>query len=215
MAATAAVLAQQANKGIPGSNHASPPNSHSPACRNMSISPNDELASADAIRQNEYSYMNNNGGTDMYLQSPPLVLAMFGTAMRPTLYTTSYPPPTTLEPSVESHQSGSGRAGGSPPMGIVGWASPSHMSSHMPSPIHSDSGSAAYVYPDPEESPTPYNLVALQASAGPTAPTRERTPLAQARFDRRCRNRSVNPTPASPVVGPSFLKRHEDWHAVL
>ncbi|KAK7927901.1 Zinc finger- C2H2-type/integrase- DNA-binding protein [Apiospora marii] len=154
-AVMAAVLAQQANKGNPGSNHASP-NLHSPACRNMSISPNDELASADAIRRNEYSYMNNNGGTDMYLQSPPLALAMFGMALRPSSYTTSYPPPPTLEPSIEPHQPGPGSAGGTPHMDSVGWASSSHMYSHMPSPIHGDSGSTACVYPDLEESPKPY-----------------------------------------------------------
>ncbi|KAK8069693.1 hypothetical protein PG994_006309 [Apiospora phragmitis] len=172
-AATAAVLAQQANKaasrqsrsdGDPGSNHGSPLNTPSPAHRNMSISPNAELASANAMRQNEYSYMNNNGGlpahlrTDMHSQSPTSAPTTFGTAMRPTSHPTSYPPPPTLEPSVEPHQPGPGSAGGSPHMGSVGWASPSHMSSHMPSPTHSNSGSAAYVYPDPDQSFTPNGM---------------------------------------------------------
>ncbi|KAK8116102.1 hypothetical protein PG984_012604 [Apiospora sp. TS-2023a] len=172
-AATAAVLAQQASKatsrqsrsdGDPGSNHGSPLNTPSPAHRNMSMSPNGEMASANAMRQNEYSYMNNNGGlpahlrTDMHSQSPTSAPTAFGTGMRPTSHPTSYPPPPTLEPNVEPHQSGPGSAGGSPHMSSVGWASPSHMSSHMPSPTHSNSGSAAYVYPDPDQSFTPNGM---------------------------------------------------------
>ncbi|KAH8666640.1 hypothetical protein BX600DRAFT_511557 [Xylariales sp. PMI_506] len=160
-AATAAALAAQASKtasrrsqsdGDPASKHGSPLNTPSPGHRTMSMSPNAELQ-ANALRQNDYSYMTNNTGplpahlrTDMHAQIPTSAPA-YGAPMRPTSHPTSYPPPSTLEPNVEPQQSGPGSAGGSPHMGTsVGWGSPSH----MPSPTHSASGSG-YVYPDPDQ----------------------------------------------------------------
>ncbi|ORY62563.1 uncharacterized protein BCR38DRAFT_346200 [Pseudomassariella vexata] len=146
---------QSRSDGDPMSNHASPMNTPSPAQRNMSISPNTDLASstaaANAMRQNEYSYLNNNGSlpahlrTDMHPQNPTSAPA-YGNSMRPTSHPTSYPPPPTLEPNVETQQSGPGSAGGSH-MGSVGWASPSP---HVASPTHSNNGNG-YVYPDPTE----------------------------------------------------------------
>ncbi|KAI0888037.1 uncharacterized protein GGS22DRAFT_92640 [Annulohypoxylon maeteangense] len=136
--------------GEPVSSHASPLNTPSPGQRHMSISPSAELATSNVMRNNEYSYVSNGSlpvhiRTDMQSQSPTSVPA-YATTMRPTSHPTVYPPPPTLEPSVESHQSGTGSAGGSPHMGSVGWQSPSHMAS----PTHSTSGSS-YVYPDPEQ----------------------------------------------------------------
>ncbi|KAI1095576.1 hypothetical protein F5B19DRAFT_440045 [Rostrohypoxylon terebratum] len=161
-AATASVLAAaQANRSAanasrvahsdsePGSNHGSPLNTPSPAQRQMSMSPNADLSTANAMRNNDYSYVTNGSlpvhiRTDMQSQSPTSVPA-YAATMRPTSHPTAYPPPPTLEPSVESHQTGSGSTGGSPHMSSVGWASPSHMAS----PTHSTGGSS-YVYPDPE-----------------------------------------------------------------
>ncbi|KAI1880690.1 hypothetical protein JX265_000930 [Neoarthrinium moseri] len=160
-AATAAALAAQASKtaasrqsrsdGDPASKHASPMNTPSPAHRHMSNSPVPDL-SGNGMRQNEYSYMNNNGGplpahlrTDVHSQIPTST-PTYTTGMRPTSHPTTFPPPSTLEPHVEPHQTGPGSAGGSPHMGSVGWASPSH----MPSPTHSQSGNG-YVYPDPDQ----------------------------------------------------------------
>ncbi|KAK6067979.1 hypothetical protein SCUP234_03581 [Seiridium cupressi] len=162
-AATAAALAAQASKtaasrqsrsdGDPASKHGSPMNTPSPAQRQMSGSPVHDLA-GNGMRQNDYAYMNNNGGslpahlrTGMHGQIPTSAPS-YGTDMRPTSHPTTFPPPpTTLEPSIEPHQSGPGSAGGSPHMGSVGWASPSH---HMASPTHSQSGNG-YVYPDPDQ----------------------------------------------------------------
>lgn len=150
------------------SNHASPMNTPSPGQRTMSISPNAELVSAqNVMRQNEYSYMNNGGSLpahlrpDMHTQIPTSAPA-YGTAMRPTSHPTSYPPPPTLEPNVENQQSGAGSAGGSPHMGSVGWASPSH----MPSPTHSNSGNG-YVYPDPDQSFAPNGLSQMYYTNSP------------------------------------------------
>ncbi|KAI1078107.1 hypothetical protein F5B20DRAFT_571839 [Whalleya microplaca] len=158
-AATAAALAAQATKmgprsvrsdGEPVSNHGSPLNTPSPGQRHMSISPSAELAAANAMRNNDYSYMNNGSlpvhlRTDMHSQSPTSA-PTYTPGMRPTSHPSPYPPPPTLEPSVESHQSGTGSAGGSPHMGSVGWQSPSHMAS----PTHSNNGNS-YVYPDPDQ----------------------------------------------------------------
>lgn len=127
-------------------------NTPSPAHRQMSGSPVPDLG-ANAMRQNEYAYMNNNGGTlpahlrtGMHTQIPTSAPS-YGADMRPTSHPASFPPPpTTLEPSIEPHQSGPGSAGGSPHMGSVGWVSPSHMAS----PTHSQSGHG-YVYPDPDQ----------------------------------------------------------------
>lgn len=159
-AATATVLAARASAtaanaghsdGDPRSNHGSPLNTPSPAQRQMSISPNAELAAANAMRNSDYSYVNNGSlpvhmRTDMQSQSPTSAPA-YTTGMRPTSHPAVYPPPPTLEPSIESHQSATGSTGGSPHMGSVGWQSPSHMAS----PTHSNSGNS-YVYPDPDQS---------------------------------------------------------------
>jgi hypothetical protein len=115
----------------------------------MSNSPVPDLGSNGMIKT-EYSYMSSNGvpahmRTDMHPQIPTSAPA-YGTGMRPTSHPTTFPPPSTLEPNVEPHQSGPGSAGGSPHMGSVGWASPGH----MPSPTHSQSGNG-YVYPDPDQ----------------------------------------------------------------
>ncbi|KAI1387500.1 uncharacterized protein F4822DRAFT_284654 [Hypoxylon trugodes] len=161
-AATATALAAQANRtaangklvmhsdGDPMSNHGSPLNTSSPGQRQMSISPGAELAAANAMRSSDYSYVSNGSlpvhlRTDMQSQSPTSAPS-YTTGMRPTSHPTNYPPPPTLEPSVESHQSGSGSTGGSPHMGSVGWQSPSHMGS----PTHSNGGNS-YVYPDPDQ----------------------------------------------------------------
>lgn len=134
-------------------------NTPSPAQRNMSLSPSNADLSANAMRQNEYSYsMNNNGSlpahlrTDMHAQIPTSAPA-YNTGMRPTSHPTSYPPPPPMEPNIEQHQSGPGSAGGSPHMGSVGWASPSHIAS----PSHSNSGNG-YVYPDPDQQFPPGGL---------------------------------------------------------
>lgn len=164
-AATAAALAAQASKNPPrsirsdggdGSNRGSPLNTPSPGQRHMSMSPNADLATANAMRQNDYSYMNNGSlpvhlRTDMHTQSPTSA-PTYGAGVRPTSHPTNFAPPQTLEPSIESHQSQPGSAAGSPHMGSVGWQSPTHMQSpsHMASPTHSNGGSG-YVYPDPDQ----------------------------------------------------------------
>lgn len=157
-AATSAALAAQASRKAATagrvarsdgevSNHGSPLNTPSPGQRQMTMSPSAELAAANAMRNSEYSYMNNvpvHLRTDMQSQSPTSAPS-YTTGMRPTSYPTAYPPPPTLEPSVESHHSG-GSTGGSPHMGSVGWQSPSH----MPSPTPSNGGNGC-VYPDPDQ----------------------------------------------------------------
>ncbi|KAI8635600.1 hypothetical protein F5Y19DRAFT_461187 [Xylariaceae sp. FL1651] len=168
-AATAAALAAQASKTAAtrsvrsdggeatlGSNHASPLNTPSPGQRHMSASPGVDLAAANAMRSNDYSYMSNGTlpvhlRTDVHTQSSPSAQT-FSPGIRPTSH--PYPPPPTLEPNIESHQSIGGSAAGSPHMGSVGWQSPSHVQSpsHMPSPTHSNSGGNGYVYPDPDPS---------------------------------------------------------------
>ncbi|KAI0477462.1 hypothetical protein GGR56DRAFT_410489 [Xylariaceae sp. FL0804] len=160
-AATAAALAAQATRAAPRSvrsdgevgspsNHGSPLNTPSPGQRHMSLSPSADLAAAHAMRNNEYSYLNNGSlpvhmRTNVHSQSPTSAPA-YTTTMQPTSHPTHFAPPPTLEPSIESHQSPSGSTAGSPHMGSVGWQSPSH----MPSPTHSNSGNG-YVYPDPDQ----------------------------------------------------------------
>ncbi|KAH9884096.1 hypothetical protein F4778DRAFT_774813 [Xylariomycetidae sp. FL2044] len=162
-AATAAALAAQASKtaaarstrsdGEAGSNRGSPLNTPSPGQRQMTMSPSAELATANAIRSNDYGYMNNGTlpahlRTDMHSPSPTSA-PTYTTGIRPTSHPTSFaPPPPTLEPNLESHQSTSGSVSGSPHMGSVGWQSPSHMAS----PTHSNGGNS-YVYPDPDQFP--------------------------------------------------------------
>ncbi|KAI1097634.1 hypothetical protein F4804DRAFT_347017 [Jackrogersella minutella] len=136
--------------GDPVSNHGSPLNTPSPGQRHMSISPSTDMAAANVMRPSDYAYVSNGSlpvhlRTDMQSQSPTSAPA-YATGMRPTSHPNSYPPPPTLEPSVESHQSGTGSTGGSPHMGSVGWQSPSHMAS----PTHSNGGNS-YVYPDPDQ----------------------------------------------------------------
>lgn len=158
-AATAAALAAQASKNVararseggdPRSTQGSPLNTPSPAQRHMSASPHNELPGPGAMRSNDYAYINNNSlpvhlRTDMHSQSPTSGPG-FSTTVRPTSHPTSYAPPLTLEPNIESHPSAPASASGSPHMSSVGWQSPSH----VPSPTHSNSGNG-YVYPDPDQ----------------------------------------------------------------
>lgn len=147
---TAAARAARSD-GDSGSNRGSPLNTPSPGPRQMTMSPSAELAAANAIRNNDYSYVNNGTlpahmRTSMPSQSPTSAPS-YTTSMQPTSHPTAYAPlpPPTLEPSVESHQSASGSTGGSPHMGSVGWQSPAHMGS----PTYSNNGSS--VYPDPSD----------------------------------------------------------------
>ncbi|KAI0518087.1 hypothetical protein F5B22DRAFT_645337 [Xylaria bambusicola] len=140
------------------SNHASPLNTPSPGHRHMSASPGADPAAPNAMRASDYSYM-GNGTLPVHLRpdihTPPATsVGSFVPGMRPTSHPTSFPPPPTLEPNIESHQSVTGSTAGSPHMGSVGWQSPSHVQSpsHMPSPTFSNGGGNGSVYPDLEPS---------------------------------------------------------------
>ncbi|OTB09507.1 hypothetical protein M426DRAFT_80341 [Hypoxylon sp. CI-4A] len=157
----AAAAGRMAHSEEPGSNHGSPLSTPSPNQRHLSISPSAELAAANAMRNGDYSYVSNGSlpahiRTDMQSQSPTSAPA-YTTSMRPTSHPTAFPPPPTLEPNIESHQSGTGSTGGSPHMGSTGWQSPSHMAS----PTHSNGGSN-FVYPDPDPSFMSGNGMGLQ-----------------------------------------------------
>jgi hypothetical protein len=160
-AATAAALAtrgggstrggRQRSDGEQYSNNGSPMSTPSPSQRNLSASPNSELAPMNGIPRHpgEYQYMNNSplpghlrGEYHVPSQSAPTT-ASFSNGMRPTSHPTSYGPPSILEPPANMEQRQSGSASGSPHMSSVGWQSPSQ---NMPSPSQSN----GYVYPDPD-----------------------------------------------------------------
>jgi hypothetical protein len=135
------------------SNHGSPMSTPSPGHRNLSMSPNQELAPMAGMQrhQNDYPYMSNSSlpvhlRGDYHMQSqnqPPPPTASYSNGMRPTSHPNAYGPPPILEPPANPPSAGS--VNGSPHMGSVGWHSPSH--SHMPSPQSQTNG---YVYPDPD-----------------------------------------------------------------
>lgn len=153
--ATAAVLAARSSSkgggrsdGEQVSNSGSPMTTPSPGQRNLSMSPNAEMATANSM----HSYMSNSSlpvhlRNDVHVGSPNSTSSGgYNNGIRPTSHPTGYGPPPTLEPSIEPHQSGPGSASGSPHMSSVGWQSPSH----VPSPSHSGN---SYVYPDPDAYP--------------------------------------------------------------
>jgi hypothetical protein len=130
----------------------------SPSQRNLSASPNSELAPMNGIPRHpgEYQYMNNSplpghlrGEYHVPNQSAPTT-ASFSNGMRPTSHPTGYGPPSILEPPANMEQRQPGSANGSPHMSSVGWQSPSQ---NMPSPSQSN----GYVYPDPD----PYGGAAI------------------------------------------------------
>ena len=160
-AATAAALAtrgggstrggRQRSDGEQYSNNGSPMSTPSPSQRNLSASPNSELAPMNGIPRHpaEYQYMNNSplpghlrGEYHVPNQSVPTT-APFSNGMRPTSHPTGYGPPSILEPPANMEQRQAGSASGSPHMSSVGWQSPSQ---NMPSPSQSN----GYVYPDPD-----------------------------------------------------------------
>jgi hypothetical protein len=158
-AATAAALATRAGSNRGGrqrsdgeqySNNGSPMSTPSPSQRNLSISPNSELAPMSGLHRHpgDYPYMNNSslpvhlrGDYHVANQAPPTT-ASFSNGMRPTSHPTGYGPPPILEPPANMERQ-PGSANGSPPMGSLGWQSPSH---NMPSPSQNN----GYVYPDPD-----------------------------------------------------------------
>ncbi len=123
----------------------------SPGQRNLSVSPNSELAPLNTMHRHpgDYQYINNShlpnhvrGDYHIQGQQPPTT-APFSNSMRPTSHPTGYGPPSILEPPANTDRQ-PGSAIGSPHMSSVGWQSPSQNS--MPSPSHSN----GYVYPDPD-----------------------------------------------------------------
>jgi hypothetical protein len=133
------------------SNHGSPVTTPSPGDRSMSMSPTAQLEGANL--QNHPGDVQQYSGSgslrvhlrnDFHAGSPTSTTsAGYSNPPRPTSHPTSYgPPPPTLEPNVDAHQSGPGSSGGSPHMTSVGWQSPTHTAS----PSHS----GRFVYPDPE-----------------------------------------------------------------
>lgn len=132
------------------SQNGSPMSTPSPGQRNISISPNSELAPIGVMHRQEYPYMHSSSipghlrdGYHMQQQNQPLapVASSYSNSMRPTSHPGPYGPPPILEPPTNPPNSGS--ANGSPHMSSVGWHSPQH----MPSPSNQSNG---YVYPDPD-----------------------------------------------------------------
>lgn len=116
------------------------------------MSPSAELTNGGQHQYTTNSSLPAHLRGDLHSSSPVVTTtAGFTNSVRPTSHPTAYaaaPPPTTLEPSIETSQ-GPGSATGSPHMSSAGWASPSH----VPSPSHSNSGgNSSYVYPDPDNS---------------------------------------------------------------
>jgi hypothetical protein len=157
-AATAAILATRPFKGRlgeqegnVGSHHPSPTTTPSPAQRNMSASPSAQLEGGISQRpvHNFQQFVANTSlpahlRTDVQAASPTSTTsAGFNPNIRPTSHPATYPPQT-LEPSVESHGSGTGSQTGSPHLGSGGWPSPTHSAS----PSHN--GANSYIYPDPD-----------------------------------------------------------------
>ncbi|CAL3969157.1 unnamed protein product [Diplocarpon coronariae] len=164
-AATAAALATRTGSQRGGrprsdgeqySNTGSPMSTPSPGHRNLSASPNSELAPLNNMHRHpgEYQYMNHSHlpthvRGEYHMQGPqPPTAVPFPSGMRPTSHPTGYGPPSTLEPPANPERS----ASNSPHMSTAGWASPAHNS--MPSPSQSN----GYVYPDPD----PYGSVVGQ-----------------------------------------------------
>ncbi|KAH8599955.1 hypothetical protein B0O99DRAFT_590378 [Bisporella sp. PMI_857] len=162
-AATAAALAARGGGSQRGgrtrsdgeqySNNGSPISTPSPGQRNLSASPNSDLAPMNQMRHPDYPppYMSNSSlpghlRNDYHMQSQaPPTTAAYSNGMRPTSHPTGYGPPSILEPPAHMEQrQQSGSAAGSPHMGSVGWQSPSH--NNMPSPAQSN----GYVYPEPD-----------------------------------------------------------------
>lgn len=133
---------QQRSEGEAGSAHGSPLSTPSPGHRTMSMSPTAEMATMNAL---PHQYISNTSVPahlrgDMHAPSPTSTTSSGYNSIRPTSHPTTFPPPSTLEPSIEPQNPSS--AAGSPHMSSVGWQSPSHAAS----PTHGSS----YVYPDPE-----------------------------------------------------------------
>ena len=142
-------VGQAASDGDQMSSHGSPMSTPSPAQRTMSMSPSVDLSGAGMHRQGADLQYLQNGSLPVHLRVGSPVVATtsagYSNAIRPTSHPTGYGPPTTLEPSVDQHQPGTGSAGGSPHMSSVGWQSPSHMASPT-----SQNGNG-YVYTDPND----------------------------------------------------------------
>jgi len=150
LAATRGKASQAHSEGDHLSSHGSPMSTPSPGQRTMSMSPSVDLSGAGMPRHgSDVQYM-QNGSLPVHLRvGSPVATSSAGynNGMRPTSHPTGYGPPSTLEPSLDQHQSGPASAGGSPHMANVGWQSPSH----MPSP--SSQNGNGYVYPDPADYP--------------------------------------------------------------
>ena len=137
-----------------GSSMGTPSTTH----REMSMSPNMDLASTGSVRSHshgDFSYIHQNGSLPPHLRvGSPNSTASGGyttAPVRPTSHPNAYGPPPTLEPNVESHHvAGSGSATGASPhmstvgsVGSVGWHSPAHVASPNP-------GAPGYLYPEPD-----------------------------------------------------------------
>lgn len=160
-AATAAALATRTGGSRVGrgarsdgeqySNNGSPMSTPSPGQRDLSLSPNTDLAPMANMHRypSDNSYMNNTsipvhlrGDYQMQQQPQPMPsTSAYTNGMRPTSHPNAYGPPQILEPPTNPPSTGS--VTGSPHMGSVGWHSPSH----MPSPT---TQANSYVYPDPD-----------------------------------------------------------------
>lgn len=160
-AATAAALAtrtgsnrggRQVEDGEQYSNNGSQMSTPSPG-RNLTVSPNSELAPMNGMhRHPDYQYMNNSSipvhlrgeyhmqPQNQHQQPPPQANYPNGIS-RPTSHPVGYGPPPILEPPTDRPLPSS--ASGSPHMSSVGWHSPQH----MPSPGPHSNG---YIYPDPD-----------------------------------------------------------------
>jgi hypothetical protein len=165
-AATAAALANRTGSirggrtgredGEQYSTNGSPISTPSPGQRNMSGSPNSELAPLNGVpRHEQFQYMNNSS-LPVHLrghyplpsqhQQPQAVMSYPNPTSHPVGYGPQAPHPAPMEPRAQS-----GSATGSPHMSSGGW-SPSH---NMPSPT---SHAGAYTYPDPD----PYGNQGMQ-----------------------------------------------------
>lgn len=158
------------------SSHGSPMTTPSPAQRTMSMSPSVDMAGHGMPRHaGDMQYLQQNGSLPVHLRvgSPVSTSsAGYNNAIRPTSHPTGYGPPSTLEPSIDQHQPGTGSAGGSPHMSSVGWQSPSHM--HSPT---SQNGNG-YVYTDPNDGYAP-NPAMNQLYYGAAAPHMRRPQSAE------------------------------------
>lgn len=170
-AATAAALASRSSGYSQGgsdggtySDTASVASTPSPALRNTSLSPSDEIPPAPSLSRqpSEYSYMSGPLPSHIRNDLPPPSTrsspslpspsrSSFSTQHRPSLtsHPATYGPPPTLEPPTHQDSRRPGSASGSPHLSAVGWQSPIHPG--MSSPSHGDS----YMYPDPFGGPPP------------------------------------------------------------